>query len=41
VELEQVIVDIGESRAKIGLRFTTEFTADEAENMVIWAELDD
>lgn len=41
VTAEQIIVNIGDGTAKIGLQFSTEFTADETENMVIWADLED
>lgn len=41
VNVEEMIVQVEDGVAKIGLEFSTEFTADETENVMIWAEFEE
>lgn len=41
VTVEQMLVQVENGTAKIALEFSTEFTADETENVMIWAEFDE
>lgn len=40
VTVEELVVEIDESTAKIALEFSTEFTGDETENAMIWAQFE-